>query len=89
MVEPPDAFDFFANLKAIPFHNQILTMILAVVGAIVVAVNTLVGIHDQLVPEPNTLLYSHYDTDGDSVSPFINSLTTSGFPSNKSGTCAG
>lgn len=53
-------------------------MALLVVGLVVIAVNTLIGLHDQAVPEMQTFLYSHYDSDGDSSSPLFKSLVASG-----------
>jgi hypothetical protein len=78
LVEPADAFDFVENLKAIPFHNQIITMALAIAGAVIIAVNSWVGIHDQFTPEPQVWFYDHRDSDGDSESPFFKSLMGSG-----------
>ena len=78
LVEPPDGFLFFRNLAAIPAHNQVVTLALAVVGGLVMAVSAIVGIHDQFVPESATWLFSHYDSDGDSSSPLAAGLTGSG-----------
>ena len=71
-------FDFFKNLKAIPFHNQLLTMAIVGIGGILAILNALVGAHDQFVQESFTWIYSHTDSDGDSQSPLINSLIGSG-----------
>jgi len=78
IIEPEDAFNFFKNLKAIPPDAQLLTMVLVTVGAVVIAVNTLIGIHDQVSPEGLTWLYSHFDADGDSSFPLADSLIGSG-----------
>jgi hypothetical protein len=59
IIDPQDIFSFFANLKAIPAHNQVMTFILVVCGGIVVIVNAVIGIHDQFVPDSMTWLYSH------------------------------
>ncbi len=53
-------------------------MALLVIGLVVIAINTLIGLHDQAVPEIQTFLYSHYDSDGDSSSPLFKSLVASG-----------
>lgn len=78
IIEPGDVFQFFANLKAIPAHNQIITLALAGIGGLVVLVNALIGVHDQFVPEGATWIYSHYDSDGDSNSPLGSALSGSG-----------
>ncbi|HEX9710154.1 MAG TPA: hypothetical protein VGB42_09345 [Candidatus Thermoplasmatota archaeon] len=72
--EPEDAFDFFSNLAAIPARNRLVTIALAAVGGVLIAVNALVGLHDQLAPEAQTWLYSHVDSDGDSQSPLVGAL---------------
>ena len=78
IIEPGDVFRFFANLKAIPPQNQLITLGLAVVGGLVMLANALIGLHDQSVPEAATWLYSHYDSDGDSESPLFKALLGSG-----------
>lgn len=78
LAEPDDAFDFFANLAAIPTGARSLTVLLAVAGGLLMALNALVGLHDQLTPDPATWLYSHTDADGDSQSPLVNALMGSG-----------
>jgi len=59
IIDPQDIFSFFANLKAIPAHNQAMTLGLVIVGGIVIIVNAIIGIHDQFVPDSMTWLYSH------------------------------
>lgn len=78
VVEPKDAFDFITNFKAIPPQNRLITSILLLVGAVVVTVNSWVGIHDQFAPDPMTWFYDHRDSDGDSESPLQKSLVGSG-----------
>ena len=78
IIDPADAFNFFKNLKAIPSDAKFLTMIMLVVGLVVIAVNTLIGIHDQLSPDGLTWIYSQVDSDGDVSSPFLTSLAGSG-----------
>ncbi len=43
-----------------------------------IAINTLVGIHDQFKPDIQTWFYDHRDSDGDSESPLQKSLVGSG-----------
>lgn len=78
LVEPRDAFDFITNFKAIPVRNQAITAMLLFVGGIVIAINTLVGVHDQFKPDMQTWFYDHRDSDGDSESPLQKSLVGSG-----------
>lgn len=78
IIEPRDLFRFFANLKAIPPHNQIITLGLAIVGAFVMLINAVIGVHDQFVPEGATWIYSRYDSDGDTNHPLGFALISSG-----------
>ncbi len=78
IVEPKDAFDFITNFKAIPPRNKAITAVLLFVGGIVIAINTLVGAHDQFKPDLQTWFYDHRDSDGDSESPIQKSLVGSG-----------
>ena len=78
MIDPKDAFCFISNLAAIPMRNRIITLGLALVGLVVIVVNTAIGVRDQFVPQSMTWIYSHYDSDGDSQSPFLTSLIGSG-----------
>jgi hypothetical protein len=78
LVEPKDAFQFMKNLKAIAPMDQLTTMSLVLLGALVIAVNSYVGIHDQFVPEPMVWFYDHRDSDGDSEPPLQKSLMSSG-----------
>ena len=66
IIDPRDIFSFFANLKAIPAHNQAITLLLVVVGGIVMVVNAIIGVHDQFVPDSMTWLYSHARNSDDS-----------------------
>ena len=54
IIEPGDAFRFFANLKAIPPQNRLITLGLAVVGGLAMLANALIGLHDQAAPEAAT-----------------------------------
>jgi len=78
LIEPDDAFDFIANFEAIPPKNRGIVTILAAIALVVIALNSLLGLHDQLAPEEQTFFYSHRDSDGDSQSPLVNSLMGSG-----------
>ena len=78
IIDPSDVFRFFANLKAIPAGNQVITLGLAVIGGLIMLGNALVGLHDQFSPESATWLYSHTDSDGDSNSPLVVALVGSG-----------
>ena len=78
LIEPKDHFNLFTNLRAIPIQHQISTLGLLFAGLIVIAINTIIGVHDQLSLESQTYLYSHRDSDGDSSSPLGKSLVGSG-----------
>jgi hypothetical protein len=75
---PSDAFDFRANLRAIPVQARALVLALLVVGLPLIAGNLLVGTRDQFVPESRAWLYDQRASDGDSESPFIKALAGSG-----------
>jgi len=77
LMNPKDAFDFFANLSAIPARNRMITLALTLVGGVVVIANALLGLHDEFVPEAQTLLYDHSGSDG-SESPLMKALAGSG-----------
>jgi hypothetical protein len=78
LVEPKDKYRFWANWRAIPLPAKIMTLGLAAVAAVVGAVNTTVGVHDQFSPEGQTYFYSHRDSDGDGQSPLVNSGALTG-----------
>ncbi len=78
MIDPKDRFSFFENLRAITPAAQLITLALLVVGAIVIGVNTVTGIHDQFSTAAEQWFYSHVDAEGESQSPFFNSLMGSG-----------
>lgn len=78
LMDPKDAFDLAANLRAIPADARTKTYALMAAGAVLLLANTLLGWHDQWVPEAQTFFYSHVDSEGGSESPLLNSIMTSG-----------
>lgn len=78
LIDPKDYFSFFSNVAAIPWKNKLLAMCLVVVGAVVILANMVVGLHDQMVPESATYIYSHRNSDGESQSPLVVALLGSG-----------
>lgn len=78
VVEPADAFDFVANFQAIPPQNRMITAVLMLVAAVIIGVNSWVGVHDELAPDAEVWFYDHRDSEGDSESPLVKSLTGSG-----------
>lgn len=74
---PPDRFDFFANLRAIPVKARALVLGLMLVGGPVIAINALVGARDQFVAQERVWLYDHTGDDG-SESPLVKALAGSG-----------
>jgi len=77
LIEPPDAYDFRANLAAIPPHNRMIVMILGAVGAVLIGINSLIGVHDEFAPDSSAYFYDHVGDDG-SESPAMKSLMGSG-----------
>lgn len=77
LMDPKDAFSFFANLSAIPQRNRMIALALTLIGGVVVIGNALLGLHDQFVPEVQTLFYDHSGSDG-SESPLMKALAGSG-----------
>ncbi len=78
LIQPKDVFNFIKNFKAVPYDARIKLVGLMIIAWIIIIVNTLIGVHDQMVWEAQTFLYSHYDSDGDSSSPLGKSLAWSG-----------
>jgi hypothetical protein len=78
LAEPKDLFNLAANLAAIPLHRRLATLLLLLVGAVVIGVNSLVAWHDEFAPESGYYFYARRDSDGDSQSPLFNSLALSG-----------
>ena len=78
LIEPKDIFSFRKNLKVIPFHNQIITLVLTLIGMMVVAVINIVGLHDQFCIDGQQYIMSRTDSDGDPQSPVLSALAASG-----------
>ncbi len=78
VIEPKDNFNLIKNLSALAPQNMMMALILMAIGGVIIVINTIIGVHDQAVPESQTWLYSHYDSDGDASSPFGQSLVGSG-----------
>ncbi len=76
--DPKDAFCLVSNFRAIPLHRKAVAAVLLAVGGVVVAVNALVGLHDQFAPAGDHVMYAHDNGDGESQSPLMNSLFLSG-----------
>ena len=74
---PPDRFDFFANLRAIPVKARANELGLMLVGGPVILLNAVIGARDQVVPDERVWLYDHTGDDG-SESPLAKALTGSG-----------
>lgn len=74
---PPDRFNFFANLRAIPAKARMVVIWLLVIGLPVVLGNALLGTRDQFVPESQVWFYDHSGDDG-SESPLMKALAGSG-----------
>lgn len=75
---PKDRFSFFANLRAIPAKARLVELWLLVLGGPLLAVNAIVGVRDQFVPESRAWFYDQSDSDGESESPLFKALAGSG-----------
>jgi hypothetical protein len=75
---PRDRFNLFANLGAIPPQARLIVLLLLLIGGPVILVNAAIGARDQFVPESQTWLYDHRDSDGESESPLVKALSGSG-----------
>jgi hypothetical protein len=78
MVEPSDQYSFKENLKAIPVHNRLIALFLAGVGGLVIALNVLVGTHDQFTATERSWFYDQSNSKGESESPLMKALAGSG-----------
>ena len=78
LIEPKDIFNFRKNLEVIPFHNQIFTLGLILIGLVVVTIINIVGVHDQFCIDGQQYLMSRNDSDGDPQSPALVALGASG-----------
>jgi hypothetical protein len=78
LIEPQDVFSFRKNLEVIPFHNQIITLGLTLIGLVIVTVINIVGFHDQFCIDGQQYLMSRTASDGDSQSPVLRALGASG-----------
>ena len=74
LIDPKDVFSFMKNLMAIPSHNKLATLGLLVIGAVVMVVNMMIGIHDEFSPKYATYFYSQVDSDGEYSSPIGKAL---------------
>ncbi len=78
IIKPDDVFKFVANFKAIPFHNQVITLMLVTIGGILALISAITGIHDQFVPEAQTWFFSQINSDGESQSPIVGGVVFGG-----------
>jgi hypothetical protein len=74
---PRDRFSFIANLRAIPAKARVVVLWLIFIGVPLVALNALLGVRDQFVPESQVWFYDHSGSDG-SESPLMKALMGSG-----------
>lgn len=77
LIEPPDKYDFRANLRAIPPKNRMIVTVLGLIGSILIGINSLLGLHDEFSPASGIYFYDHVGSDG-SESPMMKSLAGSG-----------
>jgi len=77
-LNPKDSFNWIYSIKSISYTDRVKVFLLMWIWAIVIIINTILGIHDQFSPENMTYFYSQYASDWDSSSPFMKSLAWSG-----------
>ena len=78
IIDPGDVFRFFANLKAIPAGNQVITLALAAVGGLAILIGLVIGFHDQFSPESETWFIPRRDSEGETNHPLVAALIGSG-----------
>ena len=78
IIDPGDVFRFFANLKAIPAANRMITLALVALGGLAILVGLLVGFHDQFSPESETWLIPPRNSEGETNHPLVAALVGSG-----------
>jgi hypothetical protein len=74
IIEPKDQFSFMKNMKAIPSSAQMVVIYLGVLAGLFLCVNTIIGVHDQWVPDAMTWVYSQRNHKGESQSPIWNAM---------------
>ncbi len=77
LIEPKDKYSLAANLRAIPPKNRLIARAIILIGSIFLGFNTLLGLHDQMVPESQAYYYDKSGADG-GESPMMKSLFGSG-----------
>lgn len=77
-IEPTDQYSLTANLRALSPGDRVLVRLLLGVAGLVGGGNVVLGLHDQWVPEAETVWYDHHGSKG-SESPALKSLAGSAF----------
>ena len=77
LIDPVDKFSLAANLRAVSPVDRMIVHVLLAIGGIVSLGNAAIGVHDEFVPESQTIWYDHSGSDG-SESPTVKSLLGSG-----------
>lgn len=76
-IKPKDIFNFRKNFKAVWGTAKVHLIWLMIAWSIVIWINSLIWVHDEFVPENQTIFYSHENSDWESTSPFGSSLASS------------
>lgn len=74
MIDPPDDFNVFKNIKVLSDGNKLYFLFVAAIAALMIVGNTVLGWHDQNVPDSQTIFYSHYNSDGEKQQPMFGAL---------------
>jgi hypothetical protein len=71
VIEPKDEFSFLKNMTAIPANARMVVVYLGFLAGLFLVINTIIGVHDQFVSEAMTWVYSHRNSDGETISPLM------------------
>jgi len=75
LLTPYDRFNFYKNLEVIAPEQRLFVIWLVFLWVWAIILNTILWIHDQL--NPDTIFYSHVNSDWESQSPLLNSIWNS------------
>jgi hypothetical protein len=74
IADPHDAYDLMSNIAALSGSGKVATTGLLILGVIIIAINSLMGVHDQFVDERSVWFYDHHRSNGKSELPLQKSL---------------
>ena len=74
MLNPPDKFNIFKNISVLSKENKIYFYKVSISAVVIIALNTLLGWHDQNAEVGSTYFYSHYNSENEQQSPLFSAL---------------